>query len=411
MRLTTVRLSRRAVLRGSAAAATGLAASAFSISPRAWPGEDSGTGPEGLQQALDGLVGTAADPADQPVAALGMVRDGGELWRGAAGYADRDAQRLAHPAIDYRFRIGSATKTFTATIVLQLVGEGRIGLDDPIGRQLPGLVPGEDRITVRSLLNMTSGLPDFLPILLPSLRHGISSYEEYRRASFRPIEPRDVIGQAVAAGPRFEAGTAFDYSTTNYLVLGLLIEQVTGRPYRTVLHHRIIRRLRLLQTDLPAGPALRPPYLHGYAHFHDLAEQWTDVTRRFEPGWSGGGMVSTLADLSRFFSALLSGDLLRPDLLDAMTTTSGAPPAASGAPPGAPDGGTYGLGLQRDDRSLRHPTWGHGGDTHGYNNRVHTTADGAAQLLAATTGFPARTPRHGPPYEPFIDAAFAAIGS
>jgi D-alanyl-D-alanine carboxypeptidase len=408
------RLPRRDVLRAAAAASLSLVMPAMLGGSPPAPPAGSGHDPaderrQSLQEALDSLVGGYDDPAERSVAALGLVRGRRLDWRGAAGYADRGSRRPARAGLDYRYRIGSASKTFTATVVLQLVGEGLLGLDDPIGRYLHGLVPGQDRLTIRHLLQMTSGLPDFLPLLLPSLAEHKSSYQEYQAATAHPIAPRDLISRAATNGLLFEPGAFFDYSTTNYLVLGLLVEQVTGRRYRDELHRRIIRPLGLHRTDLPDGPTLKEPYLRGYAHFDDRPEEWVDVSFRYEPGWAGGSIVSTMADLSRFFAALLAGGVLAPDLLTAMQSPSRAPSTGGTAPPGAPSGDSYGLGLQRTDQAPCGPMWGHGGDTHGYNNRTLSTPDGRARILAAKTGFPARSTQPGDSFELFMQAAFDAV--
>lgn len=388
-------LSRRALLQAGVALPLSLAAAGRL--PAAADESD-------LQRALAGMVGDFDDPAERAVAAIGTVGGRHRPWRGAAGYADRQHHREARARLGYRFRGGSVTKTFTATMVLQLVGEGRFSLGDPIGRHLPGLVPGQDRMTVRHLLQMTTGLPDILPVLFPSMGRFLCLFSEFRDATSRPIPPRDLVRRATHSGLLFEPGTAFHYSTTNYIVLGLLVEQATGRAYGDQLERRIARPLGLRHTDLPVRPALAEPFLRGYAHFDDRPEEWVDVSLRHEQGWAGGGIVTTHSDLARFFGALLGGRLLSPSLMAAMQTPSGAPPLGGPPPPGAPSGDVYGLGLQR-----RGDLWGHGGDTHGYSHRAMTSSDGRTGILAALTGFPARL---GPPvdrFEPFLQAALAEI--
>jgi D-alanyl-D-alanine carboxypeptidase len=368
-------------------------------------GRSTDPGITDLQRTLQSMVGGYDDPAERSVAALGLVTDPDLDWQGAAGYARRARPQVAQPDIDYQYRIGSATKTFTATVVLQLVGEGLVGLDDPVERHLPGVVPGQDRILVHHLLNMTSGLHDYVPLLFPSLYEGRPSCREYREVTSRPITPQELIRRATAQGLRFEPGSFFEYCTTNYLVLGLLVEQVTGHRFRDELRRRVLGPLSLRRTELPARPDLTPPYLHGYAHFEDRPEEWTDVTSRYEPGWAGGGMVATMTDLSRFLAALLAGQLLPPHLLTAMKTPSGAPSIGGTPPAGAPSGDSYGLGLHKTDTGPCGPLWGGGGDTHGYNNRMLATSDGRSRILAAATGFPSRVVEPGGPLGPFINAA------
>lgn len=353
-----------------------------------------------LDTLLRDLVGHPDDPAVQPVAAQALLSGPGVRWRGAAGLADQQQRVPARPRVDYRYRIGSVTKTFTATMVLQLVGEGRLRLDDPVGRHLPGVLPGEDQLTIRQLLGMTSGLTDYLRLLFPTLRPGNSSYQEFLSATGTPIPPRDLIAMAVAAGPKFAPGRYFDYCSTNYLILGLVLERVSGHAYAEALRRRIIQPLHLRATQLPPGPVLQPPYLHGYAHFDDLEAAWRDVSHRYEHGWAAGGVVSTITDLGRFFSALTAGRLLPPDLLTAMKTPSGAPTL-----PGGPDGQTYGLGLMRFDSSTGRRLWGHGGDTHGYSSTVVCTADGQTPIALCTTGFPYQGTGPDDPFPAFLEAA------
>jgi D-alanyl-D-alanine carboxypeptidase len=390
-------LARRTILRAGVVAPL-----AFGVGGNP-PASAGGPRPD-LQGALDGMVGGYDDPAERSVAALGRVVGRRSEWRGGAGWADRDRRREARPRTAYRFRGGSVTKTFTATIVLQLVGERRLGLDDPVRRHLPGLVPGDERITVRHLLQLTSGLPDFLPVLFPSMGQMRCLFSEFHGSTARSIAPADLVRRATSGDLVFEPGTAFDYSTTNYLVLGLLVEKVTGRPFREELRRRIVDPLRLRRTDLPAGPDLAEPYLRGYTHFDDRPEEWVDVSRRHEHGWAGGGLVTTHDDLTRFFAGLLGGRLLSPALLTAMQTPSGAPSFRGAPPPGAPSGEVYGLGLQRSG-----DLWGHGGDTHGYSHRALASPDGRSQILVVRTGYPARLGQPGDPFAPFVAAATAAL--
>jgi D-alanyl-D-alanine carboxypeptidase len=355
-----------------------------------------------LDAALSDLVGGRDDPAVQPVAATGFVVGHALSWRGAAGYADRERAVPARSHVDYRYRIGSVSKTFTTTMVLQLVGEGRLGLDDPVRRHLPGVVPGDDRMTVRHLLGMTSGLADYVTLLNPTLEPGNASYREFLEATRVPIAPRDLIDMAVEKGLTFEPGQHFEYCTTNYLVLGLMLERATGTSYADALHRRILGPLRLRDTSLPQRPDLRMPFLRGYGHFDDRPEEWVDVSFRYEQGWSGGGIVSTLRDVGRFLGALNAGRLLPPDLLTEMRTPAGAPPVEGG-----PSGENYGLGLERYDHPGCGELWGNGGQTHGYVNTVRCTSDGRLSIGLCYTGFPVRQGGPADPAAAFLDAALA----
>ncbi len=257
---------------------------------------------------------TEPDPVDRTVADL--VRDG--FPAGVTALRDDDRMRhYAHGVADTatgepaetgdRFRIASNTKAFVAVVVLQLVGEGRLSLDDTVEQRLPGLIrgPGYDAsaITVRQLLNHTSGLHDPLDphFFDPYLVDGDRGYV---------YPPREVIRRSLLDPP--ERGV--HYSNTNYLVLGLLIERVTGEHLGHQLRARILDPLGMRDTSFPVlDPYLHGPHLHGY----DLAGE--DMTV-FSPSydWAAGAMVSTVDDLQRFHRALFGGELLAPEQQRAM---------------------------------------------------------------------------------------------
>jgi D-alanyl-D-alanine carboxypeptidase len=264
---------------------------------------------------------------------VALIRSGQQSWQGASGLGDLGAKRPARAGD--RFRIGSVTKSFVATLVLQLVGEGRLSLDDNLERWLPGLVPKGERITVRQLLNHTSGLYNYTDDLP----------EPPRR-----FRPRELVAIATGHRPLFAPGTQFSYSNTNYILAGMLVERVTGQPLADQLEQRILQPLGLGDTELPTTQrALAGTHARGYAP-PDEDWQVTDGPARLVNvtemdtswGWAAGAMVSTTADLARFYQALLGGQLLTPELLTQMRTTVDASQVGRGA--------RYGLGLEM----LRH---------------------------------------------------------
>ena len=185
--------------------------------------------PAALQRQLDGVV-EAGTPG-----VVALVRTGQQTWQGASGLGNLAAKRPARAGD--RFRIGSVTKSFVATVALQLVGEDKFGLDDPLARWLPGLVPNGDDITVRQLLNHTSGLYD---------------YTDDLPEPPRPFQPRQLVAIATGHRPLFVAGKRFSYSNTNYILAGLVIERVTGQRLATQLQQRIVGPLSLGDTEFPA---------------------------------------------------------------------------------------------------------------------------------------------------------------
>ncbi|GAA3365771.1 hypothetical protein GCM10017744_069830 [Streptomyces antimycoticus] len=264
---------------------------------------------------------------------------------------------------DSRFRIGSVTKPFVATVVLQLVGEHRVVLDAPVERYLPGVVRGHGndgrRITVRQLLQHTSGVPDYLAHLTP---------QEILEDPLAHHDIRDLVNIALAHPPTFEPGTGWRYSNTGYLLAGMLIEKVTGHPYGEEIHRRIIAPLGLRETYVP-GDALSIPGPHprGYARPGEDAPL-VDITK-INPSVAGpgGSMISSGTDLNRFLAALVRGRLLRPAQLRQMMNTR---------PTGNPDGRAYGLGLESRPLPCGGLSWGHTGDALGYETMAGATVEG-----------------------------------
>ncbi|MEV7405562.1 serine hydrolase domain-containing protein [Streptomyces sp. NPDC091267] len=278
-----------------------------------------------------------------------------------SGVADVPAQTPVRG--DSRFRIGSMTKPFVATVVLQLVGKHRVALDAPVERYLPGVVrgPGGDGrvITVRQLLQYTSGLPDYLTYLSP---------QDILKDPLAHHDTRDLVDLALAHQPTFPPGEGWKYSNTNYLLAGMLIEKVTGHTYGKEIRRRIIRPLGLHATSVPGdSPAIFGPHPRGYARPGPDAPLM-DVTA-INPSVAGasGEMISSASDLNRFLGALVGGRLLRPAQLKEMMT----PPSHPGT-----DGRYYGLGLEGRQLPCGGVYWGHGGDIFGYETLGGATADG-----------------------------------
>lgn len=317
-----------------------------------------------------------ADPNPNPGAFL-LARHGSGDRFGAAGVADRSAGTPMAP--DLRFRSGSVTKTFTATVVLQLVAERRLRLDDTAQTLLPdqvrvGNALSGTPVTVRQLLNHTSGLYDYLDGLLPHFR----SLDQYW--------PRDqLVGIGLAQPRHFPApGTRFRYSNTNYLLLDLIVERVTDRDLRTNLERRVLAPLGLRDTSYPlAHTAIDGAHAHGYADVSALLPDAADRTRfdvtAFSPSEAGaaGALVTTAGDIARFYRALLGGRLLPPDLLRRMLTDT--VPATSSAPPAV----AYGLGVYVYATDCGR-AYGHGGQTLGYLTFALNSHDGHDQLVAHT---------------------------
>jgi D-alanyl-D-alanine carboxypeptidase len=319
-----------------------------------------------VQRSLDDLVRDEKFPA-----ALASVRANGRSASFTSGTAELG--RSTPVPRDGRVRAGSNTKSFVAVVVLQLVAEGKVDLDAPIETYLPGLVRGQGidgrAITVRQLLQHTSGLPNYTAHL------GLEHFEQVRNRYF---EPRDLLDLALARPADFEPGTRWAYSNTNYVLAGLLIERVTGRPVAEQVTERVIDRAGLRDTYWPAvgDRSIRGAHPHGYALADNAADRVVDVTE-LDPswGWAAGQLISTPSDLTKFFGALLGGRLLDAPRLAEMRKTVEAEMW-----PGA----RYGLGLVSTPLTCGGEYWGHGGDIHGFETRGGATEDGRAVTVAVT---------------------------
>ncbi|WJV50613.1 serine hydrolase domain-containing protein [Streptomyces flavofungini] len=288
------------------------------------------------------------------------------------------------------FRMGSNTKTMMATLVLQLVGEGKLALTDPVEKWLPGRIPHGDAITLRMLLNHTAGLADYTedPELLPS----ILGKDQRRWTS------EQLLAVGVRSGPVSAPGTKWGYSNTHYAAVGALLERVTGKSVAELVRDRITRPLGLKHTYYATDSTWRGPHARGYepdaAHMppgvpHEYREYGgtpraghVDVSAN-SPSWGGaaGAMVSNARDWGRFYHALMSGELLPAALLAQMRTTVPVDPDR-------PDGPGGGLGIQTF-ASPCGTVWAHEGGIPGYfsTNVTDSTGERMATVFIPTEAF------------------------
>jgi D-alanyl-D-alanine carboxypeptidase len=309
--------------------------------------------------------------------ALVAVRDSNGTRVGAAGFANLRTKERLRPAD--AFRVGSITKSFVSTVVLQLAGEGVLSLDDPVEKWLPGLVPRGGSITLRMLLNHTSGIYNYT---------GDKRFQDLvRKDRLHVFAPEELVAIAVAHRPLFEPGKDWSYSSTGYILLGLVVEKATGTTLEQQLRKRIFEPLGLTRTSLPSLPTLPPPFAHGYLlpgnpFIPVKPKRRLDVTVRSPSGgWAAGALVSTAADVARFYAALLGGRLLRANLLQQMTRTV----PMSGSP-------GYGLGLSKNLTGCG-DGWGHDGAGPGYTSLARSTRDGSRQFIALINTSPSPTSR------------------
>lgn len=324
-----------------------------------------------LQRDVNALYATGATGVLAEVSGTARARAGAVPW-------------------DAKHRIASTTKAFVATVVLQLAGEGKIGLDDKVDQWLPGLVAanGNDgkKITVRQLLGHKSGLPDYLddhPL------EKATTPEEFRRERFRAYRPEQLVAMALQHPPVFQPEEdKWAYSNTNYVLAEMIIEQATGAPWQQAVHERIVEPLGLKDTILTGTSAYLPsPRLAPHKRLQPGGPQ-VDVST-YVAGHGDASIISTTSDVNRFFRALLGGRLLKPAQLAEMQKTT---PAEQYKPVWDEPG--YGLGLMKRTTSCGEVVWFHGG---GFLNAITdnaVTADGrrAVTVLIASAVEPGQVP-------------------
>ena len=297
-----------------------------------------------LQATLDAQMAKYKVPG----AIVGMWFPTKGTWVVGSGVGDKSTG--AAPQTTDRVRIGSLTKSFTATVVLQLVDEKRLALTDKLSRYEPW-VPGAKGITIRQLLNMTSGLYNFTDV--PEF------WERFLAEPAAVWTPRQLVDLAIANPPVFPPGQEYMYCNTNYVLLGMIIEKVTGRTAGREITRRIIDRLGLKHTSFPMTTGLREPYLHGYVPAAGEPSDSGDLVDLSiyspTPFWTAGGMVSTLGDLKIWIKAIVTGKLLSKRMHAAQLTF------------GAPNTESYGLGVM----NASGVAFGHSGEVPGYNSSMY----------------------------------------
>jgi D-alanyl-D-alanine carboxypeptidase len=364
---------RKAAVAGGAAALAAIFAMALPATGVAAPAHRT---PEPAGAKLQAIVDQAvSSPATTfPGAALTVRRPGHTARSVAAGKA-RIAPAVRMRAGD-RVRAGSIAKPFVAAATLQLVEQGKFALDDRLPAVLPASVtarfPEAGRITVRMLLNHTSGLADF---------NDDAFYQAVVANPLRRWSVTELLDRAAALPPASAPGERFAYSNTNYTLLGLVIERATGRSWRTVVRERVIERLGLEHTSLPApGRTVGGSGIaHAYEPVDGALRDFTDVDSSMSGAAGGHALLTTTADLTRFVDGLFAGRLFeRRGTLRQMTRF---------VPASDPDGLTgYGLGLERYRFPGGVEVIGHLGTTAGYRVLAgRLPAQRATLAMAITT--------------------------
>ncbi|WP_151775508.1 serine hydrolase domain-containing protein [Streptomyces abyssomicinicus] len=343
---------------GVAAAAPRPALSCVTLAP----GPDAAS----LCDAISGL------PDDEATAA--QVRVGGNgAWLGTAGVRDLST---GAPAVRHaRFRAGSTSKVVTASMVLQLAAEGRIGLDRPVQRYLPGLFPAEFApMTVRQLLNHTSGLR-------PGASFGDTT-EDMWEHRFDTLTPQEVVAGSIAAGPGTTPGEVQRYANIHYVVLGLLVEEVTGDTFAHQAEVRIFRPLGMRDSYFPVNgdPRIQGPHNRGYER---IDGRLTDVTEwNMTDRFAAGDLISSTADLETLMVSLFRGEVVPQPYLDQMFQVPDVDDENGGA-------ATIGLGLERFAINGLE-VWGKTGSRPGYHTVVAATRNLSRTVVYSVNSTDAR---------------------
>ncbi|WP_131738868.1 serine hydrolase domain-containing protein [Actinomadura roseirufa] len=346
-------LALSAVTAGAAVALAALVPGAASAAGPA-PAPAKGAAPSGLQAQVNRLV------KDGAPGVIVLTRRGGRVSHVTAGVSDKATGRPMDHRL--RLRIASVTKTFTSTVVLQLAAEHRLSLDDTVEKWLPGVVKGKgndgSKITIRNLLAQTSGLQDY------------TSDPRIMQDPKREWTPAELVAIAMEKAPeKYKPGKGWKYANTNYILAGMIIEKVTGRPVGTEFKQRIFGPLKLRHTSYPTtGSAFPGPYVHGYwGEYGDVSTAISTSSAR-----TSGGIISTVDDVARFHRALFTGRLLPAKQMKELTTVR----------PVNDDGivEDYGLGVARIKLACGY-AWGHDGGFPGYRTFTYTSADGRSQAV------------------------------
>ncbi|MET7454876.1 serine hydrolase domain-containing protein [Streptomyces sp. NPDC005574] len=351
----------RIVFAGAAACLAALAPAVTGTAATAAVGTDDAT----LQRQLDRLVRESGGPPG----AIAVLRSGNDTRVLRAGVADLATGRA--PRRDDHMRIASTAKAFSGAVALSLVDRGALGLDDTLRERLPRLPAAWGSVTLRQLLNHTSGLPDytsdagFLEVVTADPRH---HFDSRRLLDYVADEPL-----------RFTPGSTYEYSNSDNIAVALMAEAVTHKPYERLLSELVYGPLGLRATSLPQGYLIPEPYLHGYDMNDPGSPEDVSEVLSASGVWASGGIVSTPADMTRFVRGYAGGALYGGDVLREQRRW-----IAGASEPAGPGRNTAGLGIFRYSTRCG-VVLGHTGNFPGYTQLVAATPDGRRSLTFSIT--------------------------
>ena len=311
------------------------------------------------------VIDQALEKSHVPGAAV-IVDADGDSWVSLTGVSD--VESAARIASRDRFSYRSITKSMVVTVILQFAAANLLKLDDPVAKWVPG-VPGGDRITLRELAGMRSGLPNY------------SATEAYRAAvkadPAHTFTDTELLGFAFAEQPHFIPGARYEYSHTNTVVLGQVIQAISGEDWAQAIAEHVTGPLHLTSVSYPGGGGIPSPAASGYLIVSgEPAEVQHPAASRYG---AAGGLAGSLVDLDRWGQALGSGELLTPELQKARTDA----PSATADDPGSPDYDSYGLGIGEIDG-----WWGHTGYGLGFSALVMNDSGRKRTIAILLNGSP-----------------------
>jgi D-alanyl-D-alanine carboxypeptidase len=339
--------------------------------PATTAGTDQGAlrGADGWDVALDRVLKELVDMRGGPPGVIAVVQRGENREVHTFGVANLRTDRRMK--IDDHMRIASVAKAFSGAVALSLVSKGALSLNDTIGERLPQLPEAWSEVTLRQLLNHTSGLPDFSQD--PGFRNALL-------ASLKKAPPpEELLSFVEDEGLLFEPGSQYHYSNSDNVAVALMVEAATGRTYEAQLQEQVYEPLGLRNTTLPSGPNLKAPYIHGYDNDppppppEDLSE---DVAAGW--AWASGGIVSTPADLNAFVRGYVKGELFN---LQTRSQQRRVFEGGGSEPPG-PGKNSAGLGLFRYETRCG-TVWGHTGNTAGYTQFMASSPNGRRSVTVS----------------------------
>lgn len=313
-----------------------------------------------LAQGLQNLVSMAGGPPG----AIALVQVGGNVQVTVAGVANTVTHAPITP--DDTVRIASVSKAFNGAVALSLVAQGKLRLTDTIARWLPTLPRSWGKVTLAQMLHHTSGLPDYIK--------SEAFLDVLRADPHAVLTPMQLISYVAGQCPLFTPGTRYDYSDTDNIVVGLMVEAVTHTSYEQALAEDVTAPLGLTKTTLPDSPDLTEPYIHGYDV--EPGSPPTDISTFLNPGlaWASGGMLSTPAELNQFMRAYVRGAFT-----DRATRRQQFQFVPGGSGPPGPGTNSAGLAVFRYATSCG-TVYGHTGNFPGYTIFAAATANGSRSV-------------------------------